>query len=111
MTLHHETVKLENGILPITETLFDNDAKVIENGQVHRVALLDGRGAEYLAVEFDAPLVGIWSPPKKQAPFVCIEPWYGRCDSEVFDGELKDREWEQVLKPGEEFRAEYKIVV
>lgn len=111
VTLRHETVKLEDGILPITETLFDNDAKVIENGQVQRVVLLDGSGEEYLAVEFDAPLVGIWSPPKKQAPFVCIEPWYGRCDSEVFDGELKDREWEQVLKPGEEFRAEYKIVV
>ena len=111
VTLNHETVKLEDGILPITETLFDNDAKVIENGQVQRVALLDGRGEEYLALEFDAPLVGIWSPPKKQAPFVCIEPWYGRCDSEVFDGELKDREWEQELKPGEEFRAEYKIVV
>ena len=111
VTQDHETIKLENGILPITETLFDHDAKVIENGQVQRVALLDGSGEEYLAVEFDAPLVGIWSPPKKQAPFVCIEPWYGRCDSDVFDGELKDREWEQELKSGEEFRAEYKIVV
>ena len=73
------------------------------------MALLDGEKREYLAVEFDAPLVGIWSPPKKQAPFVCIEPWYGRCDSESFEGELKDREWGNTIKQGEEFTAEYII--
>lgn len=111
VTAEHETVELYHGLLPITEHTFDKDAKVIENAQVQRVALVDESGEEILAVEFDAPLVGIWSPPKKNAPFVCIEPWYGRCDSEVFAGELKDREWEQVLKPGEEFAAEYKIRV
>lgn len=111
VTAEHETVELNHGLLSITEHTFDNDAKVIENAQVQRVALIDESGEETLAVEFDAPLVGIWSPPKKNAPFVCIEPWYGRCDSEVFAGELKDREWEQVLKPGEEFAAEYKIRV
>lgn len=111
VTAEHETVELNHGLLSITEHTFDNDAKVIENAQVQRVALIDESGEEILAVEFDAPLVGIWSPPKKNAPFVCIEPWYGRCDSEVFAGELKDREWEQVLKPGEEFAAEYKIRV
>ena len=40
--------------------------------------MTDPQRKEYLAVEFDAPLAGIWSPPKKQAPFVCIEPWYER---------------------------------
>lgn len=75
------------------------------------MALLDGKKGEYLAVEFDAPLVGIWSPPKKQAPFVCIEPWYGRCDKEGFNGELKDREWGNTLEPGGEFAAEYRIII
>lgn len=111
VTTEHDTVELEDGVLPITEHTFDDDAKVIENSQVQRVALRNGKGEEYLAVEFDAPLVGIWSPPRKNAPFICIEPWYGRCDSEIFDGELKDREWEQVLEAGEEFSAEYRIVV
>lgn len=101
---------LENGILPITADRFDGDALVIEDSQVQRVALLDKNKKEYLAVEFTSPLVGVWSPPKKNAPFVCIEPWYGRCDSEVFDGELKDREWGNELEAGEEFYAEYKVV-
>lgn len=102
---------LENGILPIRSDLFDGDALVIEQEQVQRIALLDKEQKEYLAVEFDAPLVGVWSPPKKQAPFVCIEPWYGRCDREDFDGELKNRDWENALAVGEEFYAEYKIII
>ena len=102
---------LDNGILPITEDRFDNDALIIENSQVQRIALLDSDKQEYLAVEFDAPLVGVWSPPKKNAPFVCIEPWYGRCDCEDFSGELKDREWGNTLEVNEEFYAEYKIII
>lgn len=111
VTRAREAVKLSEGILPITGTLFDYDAKVIEENQVQRVALINGEGEEYLAVEFAAPLVGIWSPPKKNAPFVCIEPWYGRCDRDDFNGDLKDREWEQMLAPGEVFQAEYRIIV
>ena len=105
-----ETIETEEGYLPITDTLFDNDAKVLENGQVQRVSLVDGEKNAYLTVEFDSPLVGIWSSPKKHAPFICIEPWYGRCDSESFAGELKDRDWEQSLEPGESFEAEYRII-
>lgn len=111
VTRAREAVKLQEGILPVTEGLFDYDAKVIEDSQVQKVSLLNGEGEEYLTVEFAAPLVGIWSPPKKRAPFICIEPWYGRCDSEAFEGELKDREWEQALEPGGSFQAEYKIKV
>lgn len=111
VTTQKKEYVLAQGILPIAEDLFDGDALVIENHQVQRVALLDGDKKEYLAVEFDAPLVGIWSPPKKHAPFVCIEPWYGRCDSEAFDGELKDREWGNMLKPGAEFETVYKIKI
>ncbi len=60
---------------------------------------------------FTSPLVGLWSPPHKNAPFVCIEPWYGRCDKESFDGELSEREYEQKLGAGEEFNVSYKISI
>ena len=109
VTKAREAVNLQEGILPVTETLFDHDAKVIEDGQVQRVSLLDGNGEEYLAVEFSAPLVGIWSPPKKQAPFICIEPWYGRCDGEDFDGALEERKWGNQVNPGKIWNASYTI--
>lgn len=101
---------LENGCLPLEEHLFDGDALILENDQVQKISLVSPYGIRYLSVEFASPLVGIWSPPGKQAPFVCIEPWYGRCDREGFKGELKDREWENKLLPGDIFQAEYQIL-
>lgn len=94
----------------LTEELFDNDALIIQNSGVSEISLSDKNG-EYLSVSFDAPLFGIWSPARKNAPFVCIEPWYGRCDAEYFDGDITEREWGNTLSEGEEFYKEYKITV
>ena len=105
------TYKLRNGELSVTESLFDKDALVIEHDQAHSVAIVSPDGREYLKVEFDAPLFGIWSPPGKQAPFICIEPWYGRCDRKDYAGEWKEREWMQSLDAGGTFSADYKITV
>lgn len=105
------TYKLQNGALPVTEHLFDGDALIIEQEQAHSVSLVAPDGRDYLTVEFDAPLFGIWSPPGKRAPFICIEPWYGRCDRADYAGEWKDREWMQALNAGETFAADYKVTV
>ena len=106
-----EIIKTPDGVLPITNPLFDGDALVIENEQLGKVELAkqESDTAE-ITVIFSAPLVGLWSPPKRNAPFVCIEPWYGRCDSESFTGELQERDYEQSLEPGREFNTEYKII-
>lgn len=102
---------LENGYLQITEHLFDQDALVIENDQAHQVALVKPDNTPYLTVDFDAPLFGIWSPPRKNAPFICIEPWYGRCDAFDYAGTWEERQWGQHLKTGESFEASYRIHV
>lgn len=104
-------LELENGMHSITEHFFDESAYVIENSQVSRVSLVNSKGEAYITVCFDAPSVGIWSPEKKYAPFVCIEPWYGRCDRESFDGVLEEREWGNCLQAGEIFEKSYDIYV
>lgn len=48
-------------------------------------------------------------PPCKNAPFICIEPWFGRCDRTGYKGEFKDRDWMNTLAPGEIFNASYII--
>lgn len=102
---------LNGGNLAVTEHLFDQDALVVENHQAQRVSLLDEEGKEYLKVEFSAPLFGIWSPPGKKAPFICIEPWYGRCDGVDFTGELQDKEWGNSIAAGSIFAADYSISI
>lgn len=106
-----KTFNLKDGYMDITADLFDEDALIIENDQAHRVSLCGREGRPYLTVSFDAPLFGLWSPPRKCAPFICIEPWYGRCDSEDFEGGLSERAWGNRLAPSDVFRAEYTICV
>lgn len=105
------TLTTERGILPIDSHLFDNDALIIEDNQCHKVSLLDRAKKPYLSVTFDAPLFGLWSPARKNAPFVCIEPWYGRCDASDFTGSLEEREYGNKLDAGEVFETSYKIEV
>ncbi len=111
LTENKKTYALKEGILPVTETLFDSDALIIEKDQAHKVSLVKPDGRDYLAVSFDAPLFGVWSPPKKNAPFICIEPWYGRCDRAGFTDDIAKREWEQALNAGETFEAQYTITI
>lgn len=99
------------GTMQVTEHLFDEDALVVEGNQAHRVSLCKPDGKPYLTVSFDAPLFGLWSPAKKGAPFICIEPWYGRCDSEEFTGTLEEREYGHCLDAHENFEAAFEIEI
>lgn len=101
----------EGGLLPVTEEVFADDALIVENSQAKRVCLMNEQKEPYLTVNFTAPLFGLWTPPGKNAPFICIEPWYGRCDKEDFTGTLEEREWGNVLSAGETFEASYQIEV
>ncbi|WP_026526027.1 aldose 1-epimerase family protein [Butyrivibrio sp. VCD2006] len=91
----------------VDEHTFDGGAIILENSQVNGVSIKDANGKIFVELTFDAPLLGIWSPVGKNAPFICLEPWYGRADAEGFTGELKDREWEQSLNPGDCFEVAY----
>ena len=108
---HPRKLSLINGKIPYTRTLFDEDALIFDNTQVERVGVeVDGKPYVTLTCK-GFPSVGVWSKPKADAPFVCLEPWIGRCDNVGFDGELKDKYGEQHLKAGETFQAGYTITI
>jgi galactose mutarotase-like enzyme len=94
----------------ITEEFFDRCTYMIEDRQCGSVGIVDPSGRRFVTVEFDMPLFAVWSPEKKQAPFICIEPWCGRCDADDFSGELKDREFTNVLEANEQFATEYTMI-
>ncbi len=100
---------LQEGLLSVTPNLFDNDALVVEGNQTRQVSLFTPDKKPYITVDFDAPLFGVWSQPGMEAPFVCIEPWYGRCDHTEFEGTLEQREWGNTLEAGQAFEASYSI--
>lgn len=99
-----------DGSVKLSEDFFDRDAYVFENSQSKSISLVED-GKKIVTVNFDAPVFGIWSAAKKNVPFVCIEPWYGRTDGEDFDGDITSREWGNVLNAGSTFNERYEIVI
>lgn len=101
-----------DGKLPLTRETFDEiDTIMLEDSQVSRVTLHRNDASPWLSLCFDAPVVGIWSPPTKNAPFICLEPWYGRCDRVGYEGDYRDKDWIQSLAPGERFSSVYTIEI
>lgn len=91
----------------ITPEFFDRCTYMVENHQTQVVGLEEPDGKRIVTMQFDAPLFALWSPEGKNAPFVCIEPWYGRCDAEDFSGSLSEREYNNSLAPQKTFETSY----
>lgn len=100
---------LDQGRVTITEDFFDRCTYMIEGNQTKCVGIEDKDGNRIVDVCFDTPLFAIWSPEKKNAPFICIEPWYGRCDAIDFTGDLSQREFTNTLEPSDSFKGGYQM--
>ena len=107
--MEDEILLLKDGKVTFTPGFFDKCTYMVEGRQTGEVSLLDKEGNPYVTVLFDTPLFAVWSPEGKNAPFVCIEPWYGRCDAVDFSGSLEERDYENRLAPEETFEAEYRM--
>lgn len=102
----------DSGRLPLYGNLFNSDALVFEKGQVARTLMLDKNGKPYLSVSSDcAQVLGIWSPVRRNAPFVCIEPWMGEADRKGFTGDFQQKAYIQHLAPDSQMTFEYSIFV
>lgn len=99
----------ESGRLAIGPHLFDHDALILEGNQAHLVELARKGEEAFVSVRFDAPLFGLWAPAGEDVPFVCIEPWYGRCDALDFCGELAERAYGQKAEEGETVCYSYAV--
>jgi len=104
-------VEAEYGVLEFDNHFFRNDSVKIHNSQVRQAILLDEDDQPAVTVNFRTPVIAFWSPFGKQAPFVCIEPWYGIGDPRGYDGEFKDKPLMNHLQPGASFMSEYTIQI
>lgn len=102
----------DEGLLTLNDKTFENDALLIEGGQVASAALLDKYGHEVLCVSCpQADAFGIWAPNKPGCPFVCIEPWCGIADRVGFNGDIKERDCIHCLLPNKTYIFKYSISI
>jgi galactose mutarotase-like enzyme len=96
--------------LALSETLFDDDAIILDKPASTSVRYAAAEGPS-LEVSWDAfRELGIWSKPGG-APFLCIEPWRGFASPQEFDGEFADKPGLMHIKPSETERLSYRISV
>ena len=105
-------LEMQEGRLKLEKDTFDAiDTIMLQDSQIKRVNMFREDGIPWLSLSFDAPVTGIWSPPGKVAPFICIEPWYGRCDRAGYEGDYREKDWVNRLSPGEKFESVYTIEI
>lgn len=103
--------QLANALVPITAATFEHDALIFDGAQITAIQLLDRRRRRIARVSSSAPTWLAWAPVGKEAPFVCLEPWYGLPDPQGFCGEISERPAMQHLAPGNEWNGWFAIEV
>ena len=103
-------MKLEDGYYPLTEELFERDALIFDENQIEEVWISHKDGTPYVGMKCEGfPNFGIWSV--KDAPFVCLEPWMGRCDDVGFEGDISEKPGINSVESGGTFEKSYQIIV
>lgn len=72
-------VDIQNKSIYLTEDLFCNDALILSGYTSKSISLKSDSHNRVVKFNFDSPFLGIWAKPN--APYVCIEPWWGVNDN------------------------------
>ena len=103
-------MELQDAKYPLSEKLFENDALIFDDGQIEEVWICRKDGTPYVGMKCEGfPNFGIWSV--KDAPFVCLEPWAGRCDNRGFEGDISEKPGINKLEGMGTLTKTYQIVV
>ncbi|MEH7457969.1 aldose 1-epimerase family protein [Bacillus sp. JJ1127] len=97
--------------LPLTYDLFKNDALIFENMNTSEISIRSHKHNKFVKVAFEGfPFVGVWTQ-SNDAPFLCIEPWYGIADELEPAKDFKEKKGVQSLQANETFTCRYSITI
>ena len=104
-----EQLQLDNKQLHLNHTLFENDALVFKKIESKSITILENLKPILKVSYSDFPDLGIWTPPN--APFICIEPWFGYSDTVATFGNIFEKEGIQILDKNTTFNSAYSIEI
>ncbi|WP_264563915.1 aldose 1-epimerase family protein [Flavobacterium sp. N3904] len=100
---------LDKNELHLNYKLFENDALVFKKITSKSITILE-KSKPILKVCYpNFPDLGIWTP--SNAPFICIEPWYGYSDTIEKFGDILKKEGIQLLDANAVFQSAFSIVI
>lgn len=94
--------------LPLNYDDYLGDALVFDNIDFDEITLQDSKGTHGVSFTFPGfPMLGIWTPSPKRAPFICLEPWIGCADPTTHDGMFIHKKHMIVLNTSESKEITY----
>jgi galactose mutarotase-like enzyme len=72
-------VEMNENRITVTKDLFVDDALILSSFNSDSISIKSNSHDRVIRFDFDSPFLGIWAKPN--APYVCLEPWWGVNDS------------------------------
>ncbi|MDO4484868.1 MAG: aldose 1-epimerase family protein [Clostridia bacterium] len=112
ITAREKLTELADGkVLPLNHALFDErDALLLEDINSRSVDVVHkdtGKGIHFAFPKF--PMLAIWSMPKKNAPYLCLEPWIGTPEHAEETNTMEEKPHVIKLEPGRCFKAWFTV--
>lgn len=98
--------------LPLRWADYDLDSLIVENlpkSALNLVSNITGRGIRFNFTGFKA--LGIWTPERKHAPFICLEPWNGLPADVSETTDVKSKKYAITIKPDEEYSVGFTVTI
>jgi len=100
---------LNNRQLGLKYQLFENDALVFKTLKSNSITILE-KANPIVKVNFNEfPNLGIWTV--QNAPFLCVEPWFGYSDTLTGYDDFSKKEGIRLLRKRETFESNYNLEV
>lgn len=97
--------------IPCDYALFAQYSTLIYRGMKSSFVTLEGKAHHGVKVDISGyPLFAVWTAAT-DAPFICLEPWYGHSDFSEVKEDFYHREGTQILSAGQTFTTAYAIEV
>lgn len=103
------SLALKNRECRVADDMFAKDALIFDN-QIEWAEIALPDGTPYVSMSCPGfPNFGIWAAPG--APFICLEPWDGRCDNVGFEGEISEKPGILSLDADQEYNKSYVMTI
>ncbi len=102
-------VEMDGNKVVLTKDLFVDDALILSSFDSDSISIKSNSHDRIIKFDFDSPFLGIWAKPN--APYVCLEPWWGVNDSYHKVSDFSEKRGIMALEPdsSKEFTWEVSI--
>lgn len=99
----------DEGKISLDHHEFDaKDTLLLTHLQSRSVKLINRHTGRGIMLEFPKfPVLAIWSMPRANAPYVCLEPWMGLPDPAEGETKMEEKAHVAILPPGENMKVWY----